>query len=52
MQVNGTPTRNRAEFHEALAKIRSGNIVTLQILSQDPSSPTGWTGRVVRLRAR
>jgi serine protease Do len=52
MQVNGTPTRNRAEFHEALAKIKTGNIVTLQILSQDPSSPTSWTGRVVRLRAR
>jgi len=29
-----------------------GEIVTLQILSQDPSSSTGWTGRVVRLRAR
>jgi serine protease Do len=52
VQVNGTPTRNRAEFHGALAKVKPGNIVTLQILSQDPSSPTGWTGRVVRLRAR
>ena len=30
----------------------AGEIVTLQILSQDPSSSTGWTGRVVRLRAR
>jgi serine protease Do len=52
VQVNGVPTRNRAEFHEALSKVRSGNIVTLQILSQDASSATGWTGRVVRLRAR
>ena len=52
VQVNGVPTRNRAEFHEALSKVRPGNIVTLQILSQDTSSPTGWTGRVVRLRAR
>jgi S1-C subfamily serine protease len=52
VQVNGTPTRNRAEFHAALAKVKPGNIVTLQILSQDPSSSTGWTGRVVRLRAR
>jgi S1-C subfamily serine protease len=52
VQVNGVPTRNRAEFHEALSKVRPGNIVTLQILSQDASSATGWTGRVVRLRAR
>ena len=52
VQVNSVRTRNRAEFHEALAKVRAGEIVTLQILSQDPSSPTGWTGRVVRLRAR
>jgi serine protease Do len=52
MSVNGVPTRNRAEFHDALAKVKAGSIVTLQILSQDPSSSTGWTGRVVRLRAR
>jgi len=52
VKVNATPTRNRAEFHDALAKIKRGDIVTLQILSQDPSSSTGWTGRVVRLRAR
>jgi serine protease Do len=52
VKVNSTPTRNRAEFHDALAKIKSGDIVTLQILSQDPSSSNGWTGRVVRLRAR
>jgi serine protease Do len=52
VQVNGVPTRNRAEFHDALSKLRHGSIVTLQILSQDTSSPTGWTGRVVRLRAR
>ena len=52
VQVNGVRTRNRAEFHDALSKVRTGDIVTLQILSQDPSSSTGWTGRVVRLRAR
>ncbi len=52
VKVNGTPTRNRTEFREALAKVRHGEIVTLQILSPDSSSPTGWTGRVVRLRAR
>jgi serine protease Do len=51
VKVNGIPTRNRAEFHTALSKVRPGNIVTLQILSQDPSGSTGWTGRVVRLRA-
>ena len=52
VEVNGVRTRTRAEFHDVLAKVKSGSIVTLQILSQDTSSPTGWTGRVVRLRAR
>ena len=52
VKVNGAPTRNRAEFREALAKVHHGDIVTLQVLSPDNSSPTGWTGRVVRLRAR
>src|SRR6266568_2594482 len=52
VKVNGAPTRNRAEFREALAKVRRGDIVTLQVLSPDNSSATGWTGRVVRLRAR
>ena len=52
VKLDGTPTRTRAEFRAALAKVRHGEIVTLQILSPDSSSPTGWTGRVVRLRAR
>ena len=52
VKVNGTPTRNRAEFREALSKVRHGDIVTLQVLTPDSSSPAGWTGRVVRLRAR
>jgi serine protease Do len=52
MRINGTPSRNRAEFSEAVAKVHHGDIVTLQVLSPDPSSPAGWSGRVVRLRAR
>jgi serine protease Do len=52
VKVNGVSTQNRAAFRDALAKVRSGDIVTLQILSPDPSSQASWTGRVVRLRAR
>jgi serine protease Do len=52
IKVNGMPTRTRAEFRDALGKVKRGDIVTLQILSQDGSSPSGWTGRVVRVRAR
>ncbi|HUK22168.1 MAG TPA: Do family serine endopeptidase [Gemmatimonadales bacterium] len=52
VKVNGSPTRSRSEFRDALSKVKSGDIVTLQILSPDPSSPSNWTGRVVRLRAR
>ena len=52
VQVNSTPTRNRAEFHDALAKIKSGDIVTLQILSQVLRARTGGPAASVRLRAR
>jgi serine protease Do len=52
VKVDGLPTHNRAEFREALAKVHHGDIVTLQVLSPDSSNPAGWTGRVVRLRAR
>ena len=52
VKVNGTSTQTRAEFRAALAKIRRGDIVTLQVLRQDPSSQAGWAGQVVRLRAR
>jgi serine protease Do len=52
VKVNGMPTQTRAQFSDALAKVKHGDIVTLQVLSADNSSSTGWSGRVVRLRAR
>jgi len=53
VSVNGTPTRTRAAFREALRKVKSGDIVTLQVMSRtgDPSS-NGWSSRIVRLRVR
>ncbi|HYT99888.1 MAG TPA: PDZ domain-containing protein, partial [Gemmatimonadales bacterium] len=53
VSVNGTPTRTRAALREALRKVKSGDIVTLQVMSRtgDPSS-NGWSSRIVRLRAR
>ncbi len=51
VKVNGMPTQNRVAFRDVLSKVKSGDIVTLQILSPDPSSQSSWTGRVVRLRA-
>src|SRR5438094_705466 len=53
ISVNGTPTRTRAALREALRKVKSGEIVTLQVMSRtgDPSS-NGWSSRIVRLRAR
>jgi serine protease Do len=47
--ANGQPTRTRAALREALSKVKSGDIVTLQVLRR---SPDGWAGVVVRLRAR
>jgi serine protease Do len=52
VKMNGEPTRSRSEFRKALAGVKHGDIVTLQVLSPDNSSATGWSGRVVRLRAR
>jgi S1-C subfamily serine protease len=49
ISVNGQPTRTRAALREALSKVKSGDIVTLQVLRR---SPDGWAGTVVRLRAR
>src|SRR5207302_1542246 len=53
VSVNGTPTRTRAAFREALRKGKSGNIVTLRVMTRtgDPAS-NGWSSRIVRLRAR
>ena len=47
--MNGQPTRTRADLRTALGKVKSGDIVTLQVLTR---APDGWAGRVVRLRAR
>jgi serine protease Do len=52
VSVNGTPARTRAAFREALRKVKSGDVVTLQVLSRSPDAPDGWASRVVRLRAR
>jgi serine protease Do len=52
VSVNGTPTRTRAAFREALRKVKSGDVVTLQVLSRSPDTADGWASRVVRLRAR
>ncbi len=50
--VNGTPTRTRAAFREALRKVKPGEVVTLQVLYRTSDSPDGWAGRIVRLRVR
>ncbi|HXM37498.1 MAG TPA: Do family serine endopeptidase [Gemmatimonadales bacterium] len=49
LKVNGHPTRTRAEFRQAMASVKAGEIVTLAVLSR---TPDGWQQRVVRLRAR
>jgi len=50
--VNGVPTRTRAAFREALRKVKPGDVVTLQVLYRTSDTTDGWTGRIVRLRAR
>ncbi len=50
--VNGTPTRTRAALGDALRKVKSGDVVTLQVLTRSPDSQDGWLGSVVRIRAR
>ncbi|HEX9283065.1 MAG TPA: Do family serine endopeptidase [Gemmatimonadales bacterium] len=50
--VNGVPTRTRAAFREALRQVKPGDVVTLQVLYRTSDTPDGWTGRIVRLRAR
>lgn len=49
LQVNGQPTRTRADLRQALSKVKAGEIVTLTVLS---STQDGWGQRVVRVRAR
>jgi serine protease Do len=50
--VNGTPTRTRAALADALRKVKSGDVVTLKVLSRSGDSQDGWLGQVVRIRAR
>jgi serine protease Do len=49
LKVNGQPTRTRAEFRAALAAVKTGDIITLAVLSRGQD---GWQQRVVRVRAR
>src|SRR5438876_1168069 len=53
VSVIGTPSRRRAAFREALRRGKSGDIVTLRVMTRtgDPAS-NGWSSRIVRLRAR
>jgi len=49
LKVNGQPTRTRAELRQVLSGVKSGQIVTLTVLS---STPDGWQQRIVRVRAK
>ena len=49
LKVNGEPTRTRAELRQALSGVKSGQIVTLTVLS---STSDGWQQRIVRVRAK
>ena len=49
LKVNGQPTRTRGEFRQAMSAVKSGEIVTLTVLSR---TPDGWQQRIVRLRTR
>jgi len=50
--VNGARTATRAAFREALRKVKSGEVVTLQVLARAPDTTDGWASRIVRLRAK
>ena len=39
-------------LRDALRKVKSGEVVTLQVLRRTPDTADGWAGTVVRLRAR
>jgi len=49
LKVNGQPTRTRAELRQVLSGVKSGQIVTLTVLS---SNADGWQQRIVRVRAK
>ena len=50
--MNGTATRTRSAFREALRKVKPGEVVTLQVLARSPDTTDGWASRIVRVRAR
>jgi len=52
VSVNGVPTKTRAAFREALRRVKSGDIVTLEVMSRTGDSQNGWASTIVRLRAR
>src|SRR5437867_1002136 len=45
-------SNTRQELRDALKDVKSGDIVTLQVLTRSGDTTDGWAGRVVRLRAR
>ncbi|MEX2156946.1 MAG: Do family serine endopeptidase [Gemmatimonadales bacterium] len=49
LKVNGQPTRTRAEFRQAMASVKSSEIVTLTVLRRYPQ---GWQQEIIRLRAK
>ena len=49
LKINGSPTRSRADFRTALASVKSGDIVTLEVLRR---TGDGWDTGIVRVRAR
>jgi serine protease Do len=49
LAVNGTPVHTRLEYRNAMQNVRTGSIVTLEVLRR---TPDGWDTAVVRLRVR
>jgi serine protease Do len=49
LKVNGQPTRTRAELRQLLSSVKSGEIVTLTVMS---NTPDGWQQHIVRVRAK
>jgi serine protease Do len=49
LEVNGKPMRSRADFRAALDGVKTGDIVTVEVLRR---TPDGWDTGIVRIRAR
>ena len=49
VKINGTATHSRADFRAALASVKTGDIVTVEVLRR---SNDGWDTGIVRVRAR